>query len=160
MIPITIPGPSALNPDSVGMNLLQQRRDEQQREVSVDDRRHARQHLEQGLDDPAQPRSARTRSGRWPPAGRPGAPRPSQCRHQRGAGDKRQHAEMFLRKERRPLRAGEKLDNRHLTQEGDRLEQQHRDDAAGDQNGHRGAHKQHALDDELDDATLPVVHFA
>ena len=140
--------------------LLQQRRHEQQREVTVDDGRNAGQHFEQRLDYPPQPPGrvftqidCRQKAGRQRHDHRDG-------RHQRGAGHQRQHAEVFFGKERRPLGAGQELDDRHFAQERERLEQQHRDDAGRDENRRRRAEKQHALDDELDDPTLPVVHFA
>src|SRR5688572_9629298 len=67
---------------------------------------------------------------------------------------------MLFRKKRRPFRSGEKFDDRYFTQEGDCLEQQHGDDARGNQHRCRRAREQSTLDTELDDATLPIVHFA
>ena len=52
-MPMTMPGPSALNPGQARDEALQDRRDEQQREVAVHDRRHARQDLQDRLDHPA-----------------------------------------------------------------------------------------------------------
>ncbi len=159
MMPMTIPGPSALNPESVGMNCCSSGRDEQKREVPVDHRRNACKHLEQRLHHPAQPRrrvftqiDCRKQAGGERDDHR-------DRRHQSGAGDKRKHAEVLFGKQRRPLGAGQKLDYRHFPQKCERLEQQHRDDAAGDENRDGRAQEQCALDDELDHPTLPVVHF-
>ena len=47
-------------------------------------------------------------------------------RHQQRAGDERQHAEVPVGEERRPLGAGQELQDRHLTQELVRLERRGR----------------------------------
>ena len=132
MIPITMPGPSALNPDSDGMNRCSSGVTKQQREVAVDDRRNAREHFEQRLHDAAQPsRRVFAEVDRRQQAGG------QRDRHrdggdERGAGDERKHAEVFLGEERRPFGAGEELDDGHFAQERERLEEQHADDAGGD----------------------------
>ena len=59
--PITRPALSMLNAGQVGHELLEQRRDEQQREVAVDDRRHRAEQFQRRLDDLPQPLAASTR---------------------------------------------------------------------------------------------------
>ena len=88
-----MPGLSALKPDSVGKNLLQQRRDERQREVAVDDRRHAGQDLEHRLDDA--PEAARRVLAEVDRAQQPHRQRHHHRdrRDQHRADDQRQHAE-------------------------------------------------------------------
>ena len=61
MIPMTIPGLSALKVVSVGRTLLKERRDEEQCEVAVDDRRDAGKQLEDRLEDAPHAASWRTR---------------------------------------------------------------------------------------------------
>ena len=50
-MPITMPGPSALKPARPGTKCCSKGRHELQREVAVDHRRHAGQHLEHRPDD-------------------------------------------------------------------------------------------------------------
>ena len=77
MMPITMPGLSALKPASPGRHCCSSGVTNSQREVAVDDRRHAGQDLEHRLDDAAHAVGARTRSGRSRSAGPSAAPRPS-----------------------------------------------------------------------------------
>ena len=73
--PITMPPESALKISDVDPDVAKERRHEGEREVAEDDRRHAGQHLEPGLQDPAHARVPRTRSGRSPSRARGAARR-------------------------------------------------------------------------------------
>ena len=64
MMPITMPGLERVEAGERRDEPLQERRDEQQREVAVDDRRDAGQELEHRLDDAPHAVARRIRSGR------------------------------------------------------------------------------------------------
>ena len=90
-------------------DLLQERRDEQQREVAVDHRRHGAEQFEHRLDDLAHlmRRELAQVDGDDRAAGYRQAQR-DERRHQR-AGHQRQDAEVRLVEQRRPQRVGEEV---------------------------------------------------
>lgn len=102
---------------------------ELQGEVTVDDRRHARQDFENGLEHAPQAiRRVFAEVDRACQAER-------QCKQCRAARDEkrareqRQNTEILWLEERRPLAAGQELDRRYGRKESERILQQHDDDA-------------------------------
>ena len=98
----------------VGVDPLQQRRDEQQREIAVDDRRDTAEHFEQRLGNfaDAERRELGEVDGEHR-ADRNGHQQRDERRRQR-AREQRHDAEVRVVKQRRPLRVGQKIDQRHL----------------------------------------------
>ena len=150
-MPMTMPGPSALKPARLGNESLQERRHEQQREVAVDDRRHAGEDLEDRLDARGGRWVVRTRSGRWRSAAPSAAPPPSRsstpapCRRRAAA-----RRSAGIGEQRRPLGADQELDDRHLAEERDRLDREHDDDADGRADREQRAQEQRPLDERLE----------
>jgi len=71
-------------------------------------------------------------------------------RHERCAGDQREHAEARHREQRRPLGARQKFDNGHFPEKRHRLDREHEDDADRRADREQGAQEEDPLDDELE----------
>ncbi len=108
--------------------IAQQRRHEGEREVAEDDRRDAREDLERRLQDPA--RAGRRVLAQVDRGAQP--ERHRDCARDRGdeqrAGDQRQDAEVRGLEQRRPVRAGQEVDDRDLLEELERRHEQSDDD--------------------------------
>ena len=96
-------------------------REERQREVAEDDRRHAGEQLDERLDDPARARLGVL--GKVDRGAEPERDRDDQrdARDEQRARDERQHAERRVGEQRRPLGAGEEVPDADVAEERDRL---------------------------------------
>ena len=138
----------AERPD-VEADVLQERRDESQSEVAVDDGRYAGENLERRLQEGAGPAVrvlAQVDRGAEPERG---AHERREEHDQERAPDERQHAELRFAEERRPLRAGEVVPDRDLAEELDRGQEERNDDPDGRCHRDEGAEGEDALDDVL-----------
>ena len=139
-----------------GHEVLQERRHELQREVPVDDGRHAREHLEHRPDDAADPRGRVLAQIDRRSAGRPAArrpwrwPTPASVPATSGRTPK-----CFSEKSGVQTVPNRNSVNRHFAEERQRLEQQNEDDPGGDEDRRGRAEEQGLLDDELDDRARP-----
>ena len=121
---------------------MQNRGNEQQREVAVDYRGDPGQNFQDRLDGPPGPVGSVL-------AEVDGAEQPQGQRHehredggQEGGGNEGQNAEVLGRKERRPTGAGNEFDEGDFKEELKRLEEQDKDDSDSGKDGEAGTEEQ------------------
>ena len=151
-MPITSPGASMLNPGQFRIDLLQQRRHEEEREIAEDDRGDGLEQLQKRLDGLAHDvRRKLAQVNRHDGAHRNGDGERHE-RHGQRPGDQRQNAIVGVREQRSPLGIGQKIPNRYVLKETDRLVEQDADDR------HRGGNCRQPCkqQDELDHSFLGV----
>ena len=136
MTPITRPAESALKTSTGRPMSCKQRRDERQREIPVDDGRDACQHLQHGLQVPARPgRGVLGQVDRRPEPERQSDDAGPERRAER-SDDEWKNAEARRLEERRPIGAGQVLEDADFSEELDRRlgESHHDPDCRGDRN--------------------------
>jgi hypothetical protein len=136
-----------------GNETLEQRGQEQKREIAECHRRHAGDELEHGFRDLSHASTGEL--AQIDGEDGPGGNRDEQCdqRGHHGTGDQRHDAETRDLEDRRPLRVGEEFHDRDMREELHALPEQHIDDAGRHQHRNRGG-------DEQDHAHRMVNHAA
>ncbi len=141
----------------VGIDLLQDRRQEGQGEVAIDDGRHAAQQLEEGLGDFPDLEAGELRKVQRDDGAQRN--RHHQGHGGTGQGAREQHhdAVMGIIEQRRPLRIEQEIRQGHMLEEAPGLLDQHIDDGKRDEDGKGRRGEQRGLDDALLDVARGLL---